>query len=619
MRPAAPLAPELSPSRYIEKVSLATGEVLDAEILPRQLLVGSHRDHHPADIQARRFMSRLMKATGDEELVRRRMKKVRELGHQTSEVIARVIGQKDPEKVSRALFGLKRKEYFFRYKKPQRGKQEIEDRLAELSRRAAEKQAAAERPGKPWIRMLLTGGTGFIGQEILWQAAHDPEVAEVVVLIRPKEVRDRETGETRTLSPGERGETLLRRLWLDPTGTRDADENTRFRFLGGDVEQPDLGIAQEDLEELGGRLTHVVHCAASVAFDDPYETSFRANVTGNLNALRVSHALQSAPDSPFVAHLAVETSYIHGRQVKKPAREDEVVFPRNFYNNYYELTKAMASIETERFMLAEGLRVVQLCPAIVIGEYRTGNNRGDTKVVNAPVNVFGRAHAALKRRDGRWIDRSTGALLARLACVFPGDPSAQINLVPVDRVAAGILAAARRPRAVGRRVHLATDNRVTSEKIRQMAYEELGVRVHLADPTVHRTMTLPVLTRVLSGLKQERLASALHKLGTIFGGYSEWGQPIHEVANDVELLGLPAERPDSEHAFRMLCRHNRWVQDFGKVRDGDEISRREKLWAELIRDLEGRTGSHAGAVPAADFRRFLEEELDLESFERRSK
>jgi hypothetical protein len=84
------------------------------------------------------------------------------------------------------------------------------------------------------------------------------------------------------------------------------------------------------------------------------------------------------PNSPFVAHLAIETSYIHGRQVRGVAPEGVIAFPRNFYNNYYELMKAIASIETDRLMLDEGLRVVQLCPAIVIGESRAGNNRGDT-------------------------------------------------------------------------------------------------------------------------------------------------------------------------------------------------------------------------------------------------
>ena len=69
-----------------------------------------------------------------------------------------------------------------------------------------------------------------------------------------------------------------------------------------------------------------------------------------------------------------------------------------------------------------GLRVVQLCPAIVIGESRAGNNRGDTKVVNAPVNLFGRANEALRGLHGSWVDRSKGSMLAKMANVFPGDP-----------------------------------------------------------------------------------------------------------------------------------------------------------------------------------------------------
>ena len=57
----------------------------------------------------------------------------------------------------------------------------------------------------------------------------------------------------------------------------------------------------------------------------------------------------------------------------------------------------MASIETDRYLIHEGLRVAQLLPSIVIGDSRTGNNRGDTKVVNAPINAFGRAKEALDK------------------------------------------------------------------------------------------------------------------------------------------------------------------------------------------------------------------------------
>ena len=599
---------EMTPNRYIEKVELDSGRVVEGPIEPEELLVSHHRDYHLADVQAQRFMSRVVADTGDEDHARSRMREVREMGHKASERIARWLGGRE-EKVSKALFGLARQEYYFRYRRHGAAPEQLRV-YSERLQRKAERQLQRARKGG--LRILLTGGTGFVGKEILHQIAEMEGVTEVVVLIRPKTIRDRGGEVIAVRSPAERGLDLLRELGIE------GDRARRFRFLAGDVEQPRLGVSEVDLAQLEQSLTHVIHCAASVAFDDPYDASFRANVLGTLNALRFSWDLQEAEESPFVAHLGIETSYIHGRQTRKLAREDEVVFPRNFYNNYYELTKAMASLETERFMLAKGLRVVQLCPAIVIGESRAGNNRGDTKVVNAPVNLFGRAKEAMRQSRGGWMQRSKASMLGRMACIFPGDPSAEINLIPVDWVARGILAALERPQAVAERIHLATDRRITSERMIDILQTEVGVKVKLAEPATHRNVTLPVLTKVLGTLGQPRLAEVLEKLGNIFGGYSEWGQPVHEVGNDVRLLGLPAERPDTERAFRMLCRHNRFVQDFGKVKDPDEIARREALWSEFVARLEEETGTSAGALPAREFRRALRAAIDLETFERRS-
>jgi nucleoside-diphosphate-sugar epimerase len=219
----------------------------------------------------------------------------------------------------------------------------------------------------------------------------------------------------------------------------------------------------------------VVHCAASVSFDDSYENSFRANVLGCRNALGFSLSVQRTPGSPFIAHLAIETSYIHGRRKRAIAQEGLLEFPPHFYNNFYELTKAMASIETDRALVADGLRVMQLLPSIVIGDSRTGNNRGDTKVVNAPINAFGRAKEALSGlKHETPADRVKVRVISWLATSFPADPSAELNLVPVDRVAAGILAALTTPAAIGARIHLATDNRIKSEDILKITREELG-------------------------------------------------------------------------------------------------------------------------------------------------
>jgi hypothetical protein len=253
----------------------------------------------------------------------------------------------------------------------------------------------------------------------------------------------------------------------------------------------------------------------------------------------------------------------------------------------------------------------------VIGHARTGNNRGDTKVLNAPVNAFGRAQAALAELGGETRDRLRALVMGRIATTFPGDRSAELNLVPVDRVVAGILASLSAPEAIGARIHLATDNRIRSEEIVRIVEEELGVRVRMADPTLSRNIALPLAKALLTALGDRKLADMLEKLSTIFGVYGEWGQPIHDVGNDVRLLGLRIRGPVRAAAFRMLCRQNKYVQEFAQGRDADEIARRERIWEEAIDEIEYETGREAAAIRAREFRQLLADRVELSTFRTR--
>jgi hypothetical protein len=214
--------------------------------------------------------------------------------------------------------------------------------------------------------------------------------------------------------------------------------------------------------------------------------------------------------------------------------------------------------------------------------------------------------------------RGKAWLIGAIASSFPGDPTAELNLVPVDRVVQGIVAALTVPEAIGERIHLATDNRIRSEDIARITREEIGIDVRLADPTLFRNITLPIVKAALERANEPKLANALEKLGTIFGGYGEWGQPIHDVGNDVRILGLPLRRPSTKDAFRMLCRHNKYVQDFGKVRDLDEIARREALWESTIDSVELRTGRQVAQIEPDEFRRLMGQEIDLKTFKKRA-
>ena len=598
-----------SPSRYIARMSAVTGREVLRPVDPDELLIQAHRDKNPLEVTAQFLASRLIQLTGNEDTVRDGMRKANEVGTRLAGELGRMTGSKAVERGAKKVIGVVDREFFFQFREPtHHSEREVKARIAKLK---ADAQAALKARGRsPRLRVLLTGATGFLGQEILAQAASDRRIAEVVSVVRPQAVRNPKTREViHVLTPTERGRLLLSRLGVGGRAAR------KFRFIDGDIERPWLGISEQDIAALEKTVTHVIHCAASVSFDDTYENSFRANVLGCKNALAFSLRLQRAKGSKFVLHVAIETSYIHGRKKRSMASESALVFPKNFYNNFYELTKAMASMETDQHMVEEGLRVVQLLPAIVIGDSRTGNNRGDTKVVNAPVNAFGRAKEALDALKGTPFGESKAAAIASVAMVFPADRSAEINLVTVDRVVEGILASLTRPEAIGERVHLATDHRIRTEDIVRIEKDELGVDVRLADPTLFRNVTLPLLKAVLKKMNEPKLANALEKLGTIFGGYGEWGQPIHSVGNDVRVLGLPLRRPNTYYAFRMLCRHNKFVQDFGRVKDPDEIARRERVWAEALARIEAESGRQAGSLEAAEFRRRIGEALDLKAFQ----
>jgi nucleoside-diphosphate-sugar epimerase len=610
-QPAAETREDFSPSRYLTRVHRRTGEEIPGPIDPDELLIATHRDTHPLEMIVQFLASRAVKLSGSEAIARQGLRTLNTLGTLVAQAVGTAVGSKEVEKQAKKLLGVIERDYVFQFRQSSHlSEQEVTTRIATLQQQA--RAALKARGRSPKLRVLLTGATGFLGKEILFQVAEDSRIGELVAVLRPETIRNPKTKEIeKILSPQERGALLLERLHI-PKARR-----KKFRFIAGDIEQPNLGIAAEEFAHLCHTLTHVIHCAASVSFEDPYKASYRANVLGCRNALTFSLALQETSGSPFVSHIAIETSYIHGRKRHTIAQESALEFPRHFYNNFYELTKAMASMETDRFLIEKGLRVAQLLPSIVIGHSRSGNNRGDTKVVNAPINAFGRVQQALDQAGGISEQLKTW-LVSKLASNFPGDPTAELNLVPVDRVAAGIVAALTAPNAIGQRIHLATDNRIRSEDMLRINREELGVAVRLADPTIYRNLTLPVVKSILLALNEPRLADGLERLGTIFGGYSEWGQLIHSVGNDVRILGLPIRRPNTEQAFRMLCRHNKYVQHFGRIRDADEIARREQVWEQACAAIEQKSGHEAGALSPEEFRRLLAEEVNFLTFRLRS-
>jgi len=94
------------------------------------------------------------------------------------------------------------RDYLYQFREPTHlGDEEVKVRVHELQEQARARLLALGR--RPRLRVLLTGATGFLGKEILAQAASDPYVEEIVSVVRPETIRDRRTRRVvRTLSAG---------------------------------------------------------------------------------------------------------------------------------------------------------------------------------------------------------------------------------------------------------------------------------------------------------------------------------------------------------------------------------------------------------------------------------
>lgn len=185
--------------------------------------------------------------------------------------------------------------------------------------------------------------------------------------------------------------------------------------LHGDVAQPGLGL--DDAAARDHDL--LLHCAATTRFDLSDEAYRATNVAGTANALAVARA-------GGMAFLHVSTAYVCGRR-NGVVREDDPV-PLTGFANGYEASKAAG----EALVAASGLAHAIARPSVVVGHSTTGS-----------IRTFDTIYAAFKLiAQGRVRHMAATA-------------DATIDFVPIDHVAAGLVALVERMEAAaGGRYHL---------------------------------------------------------------------------------------------------------------------------------------------------------------------
>ncbi len=252
---------------------------------------------------------------------------------------------------------------------------------------------------------FVTGATGFIGRNLVERLLQ--REGTIYALVRA----------------GSRGR-------LEEQRTAWGADGARVVPISGDLTQPGLAISEEDLVAMRGEVEHFFHLAAIYDITADAAAQQVANVEGTRHAIELAGALE-AGCLHHVSSIATAGLY------KGVWTEDMFDEAEKLDNNPYFRTKH----ESEGLVREDSTRPWRVYrPGIVVGDSRTGA----IDKIDGPYYFF------------KSLQRARKVLPSWLPTV--GVEGGEINIVPVDYVAAAIDHIAHQPDLDGRAFHLTDPN-----------------------------------------------------------------------------------------------------------------------------------------------------------------
>lgn len=248
---------------------------------------------------------------------------------------------------------------------------------------------------------LVAGGTGFLGQYIVWGLV---KKGFSVVALHQKGISG--SCEQRLDKLIERNKKCAKNFTLAP------EQFKEITFIESDISQPDLGLTPETynwLASLG--ISEVWNSAADMRYSAAcYCQSYATNVAGSL------HLAELARNCGHCTYFHVSTAFIGGKCFSDGTQiREELPQTDNDYYNSYDKTKALAEQKISDFCTQNNLAFSILRPTIVIGDTQTGftsSGAGFYEYIAAVRRVIKKYSPSHLRIEG---------------C-----GEAQLNLIPVD-------------------------------------------------------------------------------------------------------------------------------------------------------------------------------------------
>jgi long-chain acyl-CoA synthetase len=138
-------------------------------------------------------------------------------------------------------------------------------------------------------KMLLIGGTGFLGKVTLSMLLHRfPNIGRVYVTVR---ARSQEESESRFWN------SVITAPPFDPLrerygGALDGFIRDKVVVLGGDIAEPNLGYSEEQAQAIADDIDVVLNSAGNVTFNPTLESALRTNVVGTQNVITFTRRMK---------------------------------------------------------------------------------------------------------------------------------------------------------------------------------------------------------------------------------------------------------------------------------------------------------------------------------------
>jgi thioester reductase-like protein len=242
--------------------------------------------------------------------------------------------------------------------------------------------------------VLLSGATGFVGMELVARYLERSD-RDVITLVR---AADDAAAQAR-----------MNAVLDDLFGERAERYRGRVRAVAGDVTTPGLGLSTALRDELAERSSMIVHSAASVSFTLSLPEARAINTEGTRRMLELAQLADAR--GGLRSYGQVSTAFVSGDHAGQFAEADLNV-GQQFHNSYEQ-----SKFESELLVAATDLPTRVMRPSIVVGERASGWTAA-FNVVYWPLRAFSRG----------------------LFDVIPADPSAPVDVVPIDYVADAVLA-----------------------------------------------------------------------------------------------------------------------------------------------------------------------------------